>query len=96
MLCDAFCSHTALPRVKGAHQPRASAVFLFENTIRGRGKEQSSHRNIPDMKRAKGHTLPLPAPTIAAQYSNNRGEGKKQSFASPYVSTISTIFDLWN
>ena len=28
MLCDAFCSHTALPRVKGMHQPRDSAVFF--------------------------------------------------------------------
>ena len=27
VLCDAFCSHTALPRAKGIHQPRDSAVF---------------------------------------------------------------------
>ena len=28
MLCDAFCPHTALPRVKGMHQPRDSAIFF--------------------------------------------------------------------
>ena len=27
MLCGAFCSHTALPRVKGMPQPRDSSVF---------------------------------------------------------------------
>ena len=30
MLCDAFCSHTALPRAKGVHQPRGSAVFSLK------------------------------------------------------------------
>ena len=87
MLCDAFCSHTALPRAKGVHQPRDSTVFslkannhsnsskrrtttpppppwrcTFQNTDRGRGKEKSSHRNMPGMKRAKGHELPPSAP----------------------------------
>ena len=28
MLCDAFCPHTALPRAKGMHQPRDSAIFF--------------------------------------------------------------------
>ena len=27
VLCDAFYSHTALPRAQGVHQPRDSAVF---------------------------------------------------------------------
>ena len=27
-----FAPHTALPRVKGAHQPRDSAVFLSKQT----------------------------------------------------------------
>ena len=31
MLCDAFCPHTALPRVKGMHQPRDSAIFFSQN-----------------------------------------------------------------
>ena len=30
MLCDAFCSHAALPRVKDVHQPRESAVFSLK------------------------------------------------------------------
>ena len=30
VLCDAFCSHTALPPVKGVHQPRDCAVFFFK------------------------------------------------------------------
>ena len=30
VLCDAFCSHTALPRVKDMHQPRDSAVFSLK------------------------------------------------------------------
>ena len=34
MLCDAFCSHTALPRAKGAHQPRDSAVFFSKQTAK--------------------------------------------------------------
>ena len=33
MLCDAFCPHTALPRVKGMHQPRDSAVFFSTKQI---------------------------------------------------------------
>ena len=32
VLCDAFCSHTALPRVKGVHQPRDSAVSFSKQT----------------------------------------------------------------
>ena len=32
VLCDAFCSHTALPRAKGVHQPRDSAVFFSKQT----------------------------------------------------------------
>ena len=33
VLCGAFCSHTALPRAKGMHQPRRdSAVFFSKQT----------------------------------------------------------------
>ena len=33
MLCDADCSHTALPQAKGMHQPRdSSALFPRKHT----------------------------------------------------------------
>ena len=31
MLCDAFCSHTALLRAKGVHQPRDSSAVFSQN-----------------------------------------------------------------
>ena len=40
MLCDAFCSHTALPRVKGVHQPRDSAVFFSKQTATAAARNQ--------------------------------------------------------
>ena len=43
MLCDAFCSHTALPRVKGVHQPRYSAVlFLKTNSNSSSSKRRTT------------------------------------------------------
>jgi len=60
VLCDAFCSHTALPRAKGVHQARDSAV-LFSKTNglpylkprvgtadgEGRGRRSSSTEQTP-------------------------------------------------
>ena len=41
MSCDAFCcSHTALPRVKGMHQPRDSAVFFSKQTATAAARNQ--------------------------------------------------------
>ena len=40
-MCDAFCSHTALPRVKGVHQPRDSAVFLLKTNNHSSNKQYS-------------------------------------------------------
>ena len=43
MLCDAFCSHTALPRVKGVHQPRDSAVFFSKTKNHSGNSKQDSY-----------------------------------------------------
>ena len=40
VLCDAFCSNTALPRVKGVHQPRGSAVFSSKQTTTAAARDQ--------------------------------------------------------
>ena len=40
MLCDAFCSHTAVPRAKGMHQPRDSAVFFSKQTATAAARNQ--------------------------------------------------------
>ena len=40
VLCDAFCSYTALPRVKGVHQPRDSAVFFSQQTATAAARNQ--------------------------------------------------------
>ena len=45
MLCDAFCSHTALPRVKGVHQPRENAILSLKTN------NHSSSNNNPPIKR---------------------------------------------
>ena len=41
MLCDAFCSHTALPRARGMHQPRDSAVFSLKTNNNSNSDEQN-------------------------------------------------------
>ena len=41
MLCDAFCSHTALPRAKGMQQPRDSAVFPLKTNNHNSNKQYS-------------------------------------------------------
>ena len=62
VLCDAFCSHTAPPRVKGVHQPRDSAVFVSKRTItaaaaaaanNNRNNPPLSHRSTMDSERAQ-------------------------------------------
>ena len=40
VLCDAFCSHTALPRVKGVHQPRDSAVSFSKQITTAAARDQ--------------------------------------------------------
>ena len=44
VLCGAFCSHIALPRAKGMHQPRDSAVLpLKTNNHSGSGRPAHEH-----------------------------------------------------
>ena len=62
MLCDAFCSHTALPRAKGVHQPRDSAVFPLKTNNHSSSSKQYNHSAsvthtraaIPERTHARG------------------------------------------
>ena len=52
-----YYAHTLLPHLR----PPVHRRCRVRNTNRGRGKEQSTHRDMPGMKRVNGHALPPPA-----------------------------------
>ena len=68
MLCDAFCSHTALSRAKGVHQPRDSAVFFLKTNNHSDSK--AAYTTPAEVK--CGCAL---APAVFVWYSAHRGCG---------------------
>ena len=52
VLCDAFCSHTALPRAKGMHQPRDSAVFPLKTNNHSSSKQYNHSATVTHTRAA--------------------------------------------
>ena len=92
MLCDAFCSHTALPRVKGMHQPRDSAVFSSKQTATATAGDRRATSNSEQAQTVKGggvggsstqlntFTLcpPRLRPPVSALRETNEGTGLRR------------------
>ena len=81
VLCDAFCLHlhTALPRVKGVHQPRDSAVFPL----------QTNNRSSSSSKQQK-QPAPLP-PKHHRQRTGTGDEGQKRGEQQYAIDCVQTL-----